>query len=243
MRSFLFIPCDETAAKTFYFAACFSLYVDKLSREQGAFLLKLARRAVRHYLETGEKLALGKKELAKLGKELEKNFGEAREKMLGKRGVFVTIEAFPGKELRGCIGFPYPVMPLGKAVVEAALSAAFGDPRFAPLQKNELEKIVFEMSVLSLPKELKVPAREREKHVEVGRDGLTIEKGRNDGLLLPQVAEEYKWTASEFLKHVCFKAGLGGGEWMDETAKVCTFQAQIFSEEAPGGKVVEHKTV
>ncbi len=204
----------------------------KLSPQEGAFLLKTARRAVAYYLETGEKIVPAP---------LAGKLGEATGNLLEKRGVFVTIEAFPGKKLRGCIGFPYPVMPLGEAVVEAALSAAFGDPRFAPLQKNELDKIVFEMSVLSVPRELKVPAHEREKHVTVGKDGLTVEKGQNGGLLLPQVATEYNWSPNEFLKHVCFKAGLGESEWMDETAKVCTFQAQIFSEESPGGRVVEHQ--
>lgn len=184
--------------------------------------MALARHAVSHFLETGKRLEYPK------GK-------------FGKRGVFVTIETFPEKELRGCIGFPYPVLELEHAVVDAALSAAFRDPRFPPVRREELGKVVFEMSVLSIPKEIEGAAAERHKKVRVGRDGLTIERGGAGGLLLPQVAAEHNWEAEEFLKHVCFKAGLAQDAWLDQTSKVCVFRAQIFSETTPNGKVAGRK--
>jgi uncharacterized protein (TIGR00296 family) len=106
-------------------------------------------------------------------------------------GVFVTLEIYPKNQLRGCIGFPEPIMPLGQAVKQAALAAALEDPRFPPVGKQELDKIVVEVSVLSKPEliEVKNP-RDYVKKVKVGRDGLIAEKGFYRGLLLPQVPFE-----------------------------------------------------
>ncbi len=191
----------------------------RLSLKDGAFFVSLARKAVAHYFETGKKLAVGG------GME--------------KRGVFVSLHSFPENRLRGCIGFPQPAMPLDEAVVEAALAAAFGDYRFEPLGKGDLGKVIFEISVLSVPKELKVEAKKRAEEVKIGRDGLTIEHNGRAGLLLPQVAVEEEWSPNDFLTHACFKAGLHESAWMDEAAKVCTVQAQVFCEKAPGGVVQE----
>jgi uncharacterized protein (TIGR00296 family) len=120
-----------------------------LNLEQGKELVKLARKAV----ET---------------KKVEKKFSK---KFEIKKGVFVTIETFPEKELRGCIGFPRAIYPLGEAVQRAAISAAYEDSRFEPLKKEELEKVVFEVSILTEPEliEVKSPEEYFEK-IEEGKD-------------------------------------------------------------------------
>ena len=145
-----------------------------------------------------------------------------------KRGVFVTLTEF--NELRGCIGYPYPVMPLSEAIVDAAISAATKDPRFPPVQQKELENISIEVTVLTPPQPLHCSASERNKKIEVGRHGLILQGKGHAGLLLPQVATEYNWTPEEFLDHTCLKAGLFKDCWKDENYELLTFEGQIFSE-------------
>lgn len=146
-----------------------------------------------------------------------------------KRGVFVTLTR--DGDLRGCIGFPYPVLPLGKGIVQAALSAALEDPRFLPVREAELPLLRIEMTVLTVPEPLTCPPEERPGHVEVGRHGLILAGHGRSGLLLPQVASEYGWDAEEFLDHTCLKAGLSPGCWKRADVEVATFEGQIFHEE------------
>ena len=105
-----------------------------------------------------------------------------------KRGVFVTLTE--RGELRGCIGLPYPVMPLGQAIREAAVSAALQDPRFPPVEPGDLPKIRVEVTVLSVPSPLSGSPKERETCVRVGTHGLIAQGFGRSGLLLPQVATE-----------------------------------------------------
>lgn len=195
-----------------------------LSLEQGEKLVKLARKSISYALYTNSLLK----------EEVPKEFSEAR-------GVFTTLHSFPSKELRGCIGFPYPLMPLWNAVIESAYSAAFNDPRFPPLQGKELNKIIIELSVLTVPEEVKGEKEEVAKKIEIGRDGLIIQKGIHSGLLLPQVATEHKMNAIEFLEQTCLKAGMEKEEWKEKECRILKFQAQIFKEEKPEGKTVEEK--
>jgi uncharacterized protein len=145
-----------------------------------------------------------------------------------KRGVFVTLTE--DGELRGCIGLPYPVRPLGEAIQEAAVSAALQDPRFLPVEPKDLPKLKVEVTVLSVPEPLEVPAGQMESCVEVGVHGLIVQGRRRTGLLLPQVATEYRWTSCEFLDHTCVKAGLPPGSWRAPDVQVLTFEGQIFDE-------------
>ncbi|MCX8195239.1 MAG: TIGR00296 family protein [Candidatus Micrarchaeota archaeon] len=194
----------------------------ELSVEEGAYLVGLARRAIASYLESGKKMQPEKKSPA----------------LFEKRGVFVTLETYPARELRGCIGYPLPIKELAPAVVDNALAAAFDDPRFPPLEKEELEKIVVEVSVLSVPEEIKVSSPEEYlKKIKIGRDGLIITYGYSSGLLLPQVPVEWNWNVQEFLSHLCEKAGLPREMWRSPSAKISRFEAKIFCEEKPGGKV------
>jgi len=154
-----------------------------------------------------------------------------------KRGVFVTIHTYPDHALRGCIGYPEPIFSLGKAVVKAA-QAACHDPRFPYLRASELDNIVVEVSILTPPEEIKVDDRKAlPQKVEVGKDGLIMEMGYYRGLLLPQVATEWDWDAETFLAETCVKAGLTPDCWLDNRSKVFRFQAEIFMEEGPRGKI------
>ena len=146
-----------------------------------------------------------------------------------KQGVFVTL--YKKNQLRGCIGFPEPVFPLFEAIIKAARSAAFEDPRFPPLQKEELKDARIEISVLTVPKLIEVKTPEDYlKEIKIGKDGLIIRSSLGSGLLLPQVATEYNWDAKEFLGHLCEKAWLKQDAWKDTNNRIYRFQAQIFRE-------------
>lgn len=159
-------------------------------------------------------------------------------------GIFVTVHSYPDNELKGCIGFPEPVFPLNEALVKAARAAAFSDPRFRPIQKEELDSIIFEVSVLTKPELIKVKKPEEyKKEIMIGRDGLVAEQEPFRGLLLPQVAPEWNWNVEEFLNHTCEKAGLPSEAWKDtKSVKIYKFQAQIFKETNPKGETTETKS-
>ncbi len=145
-----------------------------------------------------------------------------------KRGVFVTLSVRGA--LRGCIGFPEPVLPLDEAIVEAASAAAVEDPRFMPVRPDELSSIMVEVTVLTVPELLEGDPLERPSRVVIGKHGL-IARGRGrSGLLLPQVATEYNWESREFLEHTCMKAGLSRTCWKDPEVRFLTFEGQIFHE-------------
>ena len=154
-------------------------------------------------------------------------------------GAFVTLNTYPEKELRGCIGIPEPIMQLKKAIMEAAKSACM-DPRFPPLKPSELDNIVVEVTVLT-PMELvkaSSPGEYPDK-IKVGEDGLMIKKSYYSGLLLPQVPVEWGWDEREFLCQVCIKAGLMPDEWLEGDAHIYSFHGQIFTEVAPRGEIIE----
>ncbi|MDY0186345.1 MAG: AmmeMemoRadiSam system protein A [Syntrophus sp. (in: bacteria)] len=140
-----------------------------------------------------------------------------------KRGVFVTLKK--RGQLRGCIGYIQPFRPLEQAVKEMALAAAFQDPRFSPLSRDELGEISVEISVLSPLKRIEHP-----EEIEVGKHGLYIVLGKHSGLLLPQVATEYGWDSLTFLEETCYKAGLPNDAWQDERAVIYAFSAEIIEE-------------
>jgi len=163
-----------------------------------------------------------------------------------KCGVFITLNVHEKGTygLRGCIGLPYPTSPMVDAVVEAARSAAFNDPRFPPVERNEMGGLTIEVSVLTPPMHLELDDRRRlPGHVQVGRDGLIIEMGWNKGLLLPQVPVEWGWDSGEFLDQCCVKAGISKGSWMRPDTKVYTFQAILFKEYEPRGSIKRHTLV
>ncbi|MEW6775476.1 MAG: AmmeMemoRadiSam system protein A [Bdellovibrionota bacterium] len=143
--------------------------------------------------------------------------------LLAPRGAFVTLHTHG--ELRGCIGIVEAAMPLWKIVAENAVAAATRDPRFPPLEAEELPQTDIEISALSRP----IPVQQPEE-IEIGRDGLIIENGRRKGLLLPQVATEWGFGREEFLQAVCEKAWLPRDAWRDPFSKLQRFTAEVFGE-------------
>ncbi|HOI57430.1 MAG: TIGR00296 family protein [Methanoculleus sp.] len=187
--------------------------MEMLTPEESRTAVRLARNAIEKAVG-GERMVLPA---------LPPIFGE-------KRGVFVTIKR--GGNLRGCIGLPYPIKPLGEAIVEAAVSAALEDPRFPPVSRSELADLDLEVTVLTVPRPLECPPQERPACVEVGKHGLIVSGLGTGGLLLPQVPTEYGWTSREFLDQTCVKAGLRPGCWRRNDVAVQTFEGQIFEEKA-----------
>lgn len=158
-----------------------------------------------------------------------------------KSGAFVTLHTYPQKLLRGCIGIPYPIMPLQQAITEAALSV-IQDPRFPPLTWEELTEVVIEITVLSSPILISINSpKDYMKKIIIGKDGLIAEKGYFKGLLLPQVPIEQGWDVEEFLNQTCMKAGLPPDSWIDIDTKIYHFSGQIFTEMSPKGDIKEKK--
>jgi uncharacterized protein len=174
------------------------------------FILSLAREAVEEYVKSGKVIDKPRE----YPKELDEN-----------RGVFVTIFKKP-RELRGCIGLPFPDKPLIEGIIEAAVDVC-QDPRFPPLSKEELKDIFIEVSVLTEPKQIRT--KDCKKCIELGKDGLIIRKGVQGGLFLPQVPVEQGWNMDEYLENLCYKAGMSGDAWKE--CKIYKFQTEIFSEE------------
>ncbi len=178
-----------------------------LNEEERTFLLKLARNTI-------SKTAQGETP------DTPEYFSETLSTELG---VFVTLHK--SGELRGCIGYIEGIRPLQDAVIEMAQSAAFNDPRFAPVSSDEVDDLDLEISVLSPVEEVS-----NIDEIEIGRHGLIIEQGFYKGLLLPQVATENNWNRTAFLQHTCRKARLPIDAWQDEKTKIYAFSAEIFSE-------------
>jgi uncharacterized protein (TIGR00296 family) len=198
---------------------------DELTNEDGNFLVKLARKSIEEYLKSGIKIEYPK---------------EIDKKLLEKKGVFVTLKNSKNDfELRGCIGYPYPIKPLAEALIDSAIEAATNDPRFYPVSLEELKnEVVIEVSVLTTPKLIVVEnPKDYPKHIKIGEDGLIVERGFHKGLLLPQVAVEWNWNEEDFLSNCCMKAGLQPDYWLLKGTKVYKFQAIIFEEKTPNGKV------
>lgn len=198
----------------------------QITKEEGKLLVELARKAVGEYLKTGE--------IIPTPMDIPPRFEV-------QYGVFVTLNSVRHgkKELRGCIGFPYPTLPLVRAVIESAINSATQDPRFHPVSLNELDHIVFEVSVLTPPElvEVEKPVDYPSK-IRVGQDGLIVEGGYSKGLLLPQVPVEWNWNEEEFLCQCCMKAGLSPDCWLLSNTKIYRFSCIISREASPNGKVV-----
>ena len=187
----------------------------------------------KEYLNLNEEEKRTLREIAKetiwrrvLGKPLPA-FSIQSPKLQVPRGVFVTIKKHG--QLRGCIGYVRPVKPLWEAVIDMAQAAAFEDPRFPPVRKEELEDLEIEISVLTPLKQIKGSPEEILKSIKIGRHGLMIEKPPYySGLLLPQVAIEYGWDVETFLEETCLKAGLPPRAWRDPDSRIYIFGAEVF---------------
>jgi len=193
-----------------------------ISLSEGADLIRVARTAVEKYLQESVTIKPDKN-------------------VLDKAGIFVTLNYLTTSKdecLRGCIGFPLPEKRLYESVIEAAIAAATQDPRFPPVHMQELDNIIFEISILTPPQEIKAKPADYKNEIKVGRDGLILHSRFGSGLLLPQVPVELKWDVEEYLANICYKAGVPSDAWLDPTSKLYKFQAIVFKEIEPRGKIV-----
>ncbi len=141
-----------------------------------------------------------------------------------KRGVFVTLKK--EGDLRGCIGTVAAERPLGEAVRAMAIQSAFFDPRFYPLEKEELPLVTIEISVLTPPAPVS-----GWQDIVIGRDGIILSCRGRQALFLPQVAPEQGWDLETTLSYLSQKAGLPRDAWRDPSCRFQTFQAEVFGEE------------
>ncbi|MFQ6069555.1 MAG: AmmeMemoRadiSam system protein B [Candidatus Aminicenantales bacterium] len=199
--------CAKPSRVVGYLSAAISLEKKPefvLTDEDKKELLSLARAAIATY--------------ARKRKILDYNNNNPRFEV--KKGAFVTLRS--GDAFRGCIGLIEPIFPLYQAVIRAAISAAYADPRTPPVSPEEVENLEIEISVLTPPKKITDP-----QLVKVGKHGLIISKRGKKGLLLPQVAVENHWTRKQFLEACCLKAGLAKNEWR-KGAEISIFEAIVF---------------
>lgn len=146
---------------------------------------------------------------------------EVTENLKEERGAFVTLHK--NGNLRGCIGYIVPVASLHETVKQMAVAAAFDDPRFPALSKDEFNDIEIEISALTPLKRIGDI-----NEIEVGKHGILIRKGYHSGVLLPQVATDYNWDKITFLNQTCLKAGLHESCWKDEDTEIYIFSAEVF---------------
>lgn len=187
----------------------------KLTDEDKKYLLKIARDSITAITQKNERINPPK---------------DCPEQFKEKLGIFCTINK--NKNLRGCIGYPEPIKPLIEALIDVSISAARNDPRFPNLKEEELKDIEIELTILTKPELIKVNhPQEYPDKINIGEDGLIIQKNFNRGLLLPQVATEYNMNEIEFLEQTCLKAGLNPDRWInDNEIEIYKFQGQEFNE-------------
>ncbi len=179
----------------------------ELNEEQQARVLELARSTVRMYVTSGKTPDAPADDPA----------------LSAERACFVTLNKHG--QLRGCIGSLEARQPLGRAIIEAAVSAATQDPRFPPVTSAELDDLHIEVSVLSPMRKVESP-----DEIVVGKHGVVVRQGMRSGVFLPQVATEQGWDRDTMLTTLCLhKAGLPADAWKHD-AELFVFTAQVFGE-------------
>ena len=187
---------------------------DRLTEEEGRYLLSVARRTIKERLYGQE------------GGKTPESYESS--KFSEQRGTFVTL-TIDGC-LRGCIGHIIPRESLMEGVRVNAINAAFRDPRFGPLSKKEFDKIEIEVSILTEPKVLEyTDSDDLLNKLRPDIDGVIIKKGNHQATFLPQVWSQLR-NKREFLSHLCMKSGLPGNAWEKGDLEVQTYQVQAFEE-------------
>ncbi|MEZ0393554.1 MAG: AmmeMemoRadiSam system protein A [Desulfurococcaceae archaeon] len=199
----------------------------ELSDEDGALLVSIARRAIEEIVLNGSRYEPPR---------------EVRERFRRPGMTFTTIERIEGEgrySLRGCIGFLAPVKSLIDSVIDSAIEAAINDPRFPRLEPWELDTVVIEVTVLSVPKPIPVAKRtELPSKVVIGLHGLVARRGFHQGTLLPSVPLEYCWDEETFLAETCVKAFMSPDCWLDPSVVIEAYEGIAFRELEPRGRVV-----
>jgi AmmeMemoRadiSam system protein A len=182
-----------------------------LSTEHRQILLDLARKAIRHRLESGTTLEVCAKDFPP--------------ELQAERACFITLNR--QSNLRGCIGHLEAIKPLVEDVADNAVSAAFRDPRFPELRPDELADLEIHISVLT-PSEPVAFDSEADllQKIRPNIDGLILAEGMRRGTFLPSVWEQLP-QPREFLHHLKQKAGLPADYWSDEI-EVFRYETECF---------------
>lgn len=176
--------------------------------EKKKTILKLARNTIESYVKDG----------------VSHKFNTEDEELKQQNGAFVTLHK--NGALRGCIGLIESDSPLYETIMDMSIQAARSDPRFPPVEKEELNEIDIEVSILTKPR--KAGSIDE---VEPGKHGVIVKKGFASGVFLPQVAAETGWSKEEFMENLCEgKAGLHKDAYKDPAASIYVFEAEVFGE-------------
>jgi len=191
-------------------------------------LLQLSRRAIQKYLENNQILVIEEESLSseKVNPVRKDGALKLSNGVKEKRGVFATLSI--NNELRGCIGNLEPEKPIYQAVIDNSYAAAFCDPRFLPLTKEEFKKTKIEISILSRLK--KTPSFKKTddflNYLKKKKPGIFIKKSFNQATFLPQVWEEIK-NPADFLSHLFRKAGLAPNEWQSNNGDIEIYEYEV----------------
>jgi AmmeMemoRadiSam system protein A len=182
---------------------------------QRKILLDISRRAIELYLEIDKKLS-----------PYHEDFDDVD--LWERRGTFVTLTI--GRQLRGCIGSIIPTKPLILDIVDNSINAAFRDPRFYPLTKDEFKAIDIEISILTIPMRLEFSdVQDLYNKIRPGIDGVILRRGIYQATFLPQVWEDLP-SKDEFFGNLCYKAGLPYNCIELKGMEINTYQVEAFSE-------------
>lgn len=200
---------------------------DPYTQDEKEFLLNLARATLCTYLKTGSTPPIDESTLP--------------ENLRQKSGCFVTLDK-RGQGLRGCIGYILPVEKLYKGIINRAVDAATNDPRFNPVQESELKNITIEISILTVPREIKFNSvEELLNQLKPLRDGVVLQTPYGSSTYLPQVWEQLP-DKEMFLSSLCAKHGAPPDTWRTvSNIVVSTYQAIVFHEDGYGRQAVVGK--
>ena len=176
---------------------------------QGQAMLILARNAI----------------AAELGEAL---LPEAESPELNQPGAcFVTLTK--EGQLRGCIGSLEARRSLRDDVRANACAAAFRDPRFARLSREDFPRVQVEISLLSKPQPLTFSGEEDALgQLLPNVDGVVLEIGNHRSTFLPQVWDQIP-EPRQFLAQLKLKAGLPPAFWSAEL-RLSRYQVQKWKE-------------
>ncbi|RMF42281.1 MAG: AmmeMemoRadiSam system protein A [Planctomycetota bacterium] len=184
-----------------------------LSEEEQRTLLETAKASIRFGMTTGHYLPVDPKSYPSALRQ--------------EAASFVTLHR--AGRLRGCIGTVLPTRPLIQDVAINAYHAAFDDPRFPPLQSRELDDLDIEISILSPMSPIEFSSEaDLLRKIRPGVDGLLLQYGRHQGLLLPAVWKSLP-EVEQFWQHLKLKAGLPPNFW-SPNLRVFRFTTQTVSQ-------------
>jgi uncharacterized protein len=191
-----------------------------LTKNEKIFLLSIARKALVEYISLKNIMNINNQELI--------DFDHKDSILFSRLGAFVTLKN-KDLSLRGCIGSIQSDEELFQNVISNTINAATKDPRFGPVENHELESLSIEISVMG---EIEGPLSKENiaKNIEIGNHGLIVINKFQKGLLLPQVATEFHFNATEFLEQTCIKAGLDSKAYKDNESEVYRFASIHFNE-------------